>query len=205
MPGAAKPQARDRLTNVGGPQATAPSLPASAQLPVVSRANWAEDSGCLFPPGFAESMLIWFRAATRQKGMVGGMIHVDVTMGGDVPGEAREHAEEKVGALDRFVDVPVLSARVVLVQEANPRIERSARAEGEFDLNGPLIRAKVADIDPIARRPRRAERWSGIFLAATGHGRNPRQARAGRCEGDNIGGRTSGNAPRPARDARSPL
>ena len=77
------------------------------------------------------------------------MIHVDVTIRGDVPGEAREHAEEKVGALDRFVDVPVLSARVVLVQEANPRIERPARAEGDIDLNGPVIRAKVADLDPI--------------------------------------------------------
>ena len=78
------------------------------------------------------------------------MIQVDVTMRGDVPDEAREHAEEKVGALDRLVEIPVLGARVVLVQEANPRIERSARAEGEIDLNGPMIRAKVADLDPIA-------------------------------------------------------
>ena len=78
------------------------------------------------------------------------MIQVDVTMRGDVPGEAREHAEEKIGALDRLVDIPVLGPRVVLVQEANPRIERSTRAEGEIDLNGPMIRAKVADLDPIA-------------------------------------------------------
>jgi ribosomal subunit interface protein len=78
------------------------------------------------------------------------MIQVDVTMRGDVPGEAREHAEEKVGTLDRLVDVPVLGARVVLAQEANPRIERPARAEGEIDLNGPVLRAKVAAADPIA-------------------------------------------------------
>jgi ribosomal subunit interface protein len=76
-------------------------------------------------------------------------MQVDVTTRGDVPGKAREHAEEKIGGLDRLVDVPVLSARVVLVQEANPRIERSARAEGEIDLNGPVVRAKVADLDPI--------------------------------------------------------
>jgi ribosomal subunit interface protein len=78
------------------------------------------------------------------------MIQVDVTMRGDVPSEARDHAEQKIGALDRLVEVPVLSARVVLAQEANPRIERPARAEGEIDLNGPRIRAKVADLDPIA-------------------------------------------------------
>jgi ribosomal subunit interface protein len=78
------------------------------------------------------------------------MIQVDVTMRGDVPGDAREHAEEKVGTLDRLVDVPVLGARVVLVQEANPRIERPARAEGEIDLNGPVIRAKVAAADQIS-------------------------------------------------------
>lgn len=75
------------------------------------------------------------------------MIEVEVTLRGQVPDGAREHAEEKVGALDRLIDVPVLGARVVLRQEANPRIERGARAEGEIDLNGPVIRASVADID----------------------------------------------------------
>jgi ribosomal subunit interface protein len=78
------------------------------------------------------------------------MIQVDVTIRGDVPGEAREHAEQKIAALDRLVAVPVLSARVVLAQEANPRIERPSWAECEIDLNGPRIRAKVADVDPIA-------------------------------------------------------
>ncbi len=77
------------------------------------------------------------------------MIDVDVTLRGEVPPEAREHAEEKIGALDRLVDVPILGARVVLRQEANPRIERGARAEGEVDLNGPVVRASVADIEPI--------------------------------------------------------
>ena len=78
------------------------------------------------------------------------MIQVDVTMRGDVPDVAREHAQEKVGALDRLVNIPVLDAEVVLVQEANPRIERSARAECELDLNGRMIRAKVTNLDPIA-------------------------------------------------------
>jgi len=111
------------------------------------------------------------------------MIEVDVTMRGDIPGEAREHAEEKVGALDRLVDVPVISARVVLAQEANPRIERAARAEGEIDLNGPLIRAKVADIDPITAvnsLAQRLERQLRNFIdRRTDQARRPNEPRAG--------------------------
>ena len=111
------------------------------------------------------------------------MIQVDVTMRGDVPGEAREHAEEKVGALDRLVELPVLGARVVIVQEANPRIERSARAEGEIDLNGPMIRAKVADLDPIAAvnsLTERLERQLRSFVdRRTDQARRPTERKAG--------------------------
>jgi ribosomal subunit interface protein len=111
------------------------------------------------------------------------MIHVEVTIRGDVPDEAREHAEEKVGALDRLVDIPVLGARVVLVQEANPRIERSARAEGEIDLNGPMIRAKVADFDPIAAvdsLTQRLERQLRSFVdRRTDQARRPTERKAG--------------------------
>jgi ribosomal subunit interface protein len=111
------------------------------------------------------------------------MIQVDVTMRGDVPGKAREHAEEKVGALDRLLDIPVLGARVVLVQEANPRIERSARAEGEIDLNGPMIRAKVADVDPIAAvnsLTQRLERQLRSFVdRRTDQARRPTERKAG--------------------------
>ena len=111
------------------------------------------------------------------------MIQVDVTMRGDIPGEAREHAEEKVGALDRLVDVPVLSARVVLVQEANPRIERPARAEGEIDLNGPVVRAKVADLDPITAvnsLTQRLERQLRSFVdRRTDRARRPTEREAG--------------------------
>ena len=119
----------------------------------------------------------------RGKEVVGGMIQVDVTMRGDVPGEARELAEEKVGALDRLVEIPVLGARVVLVQEANPRIERSARAEGEIDLNGPMIRAKVADLDPIAAvnsLTERLERQLRSFVdRRTDQARRPTERKAG--------------------------
>jgi ribosome-associated translation inhibitor RaiA len=111
------------------------------------------------------------------------MIQVDVTMRGDVPDEARELAREKVGALDRLVEIPVLGARVVLVQEANPRIERSTRAEGEIDLNGPMIRAKVADVDPIAAvnsLTQRLERQLRSFVdRRTDQARRPTERKAG--------------------------
>ncbi len=111
------------------------------------------------------------------------MIQVDVTMRGDVPGEAREHAEEKVGALDRLVDIPILGARVVLAQEANPRIERPARAEGEIDLNGRMIRAKVADLDLVTAvnsLTQRLERQLRSFVdRRTDRARRPAEREAG--------------------------
>lgn len=94
------------------------------------------------------------------------MIEVEVTTRGEVSAEAREHAEEKIGSLDRLVDSPIRHARVVLTEEANPRIERGSRAEGEIDLNGPIIRASVADIGALAainqlaqRLERQLRRW----------------------------------------------
>jgi ribosomal subunit interface protein len=111
------------------------------------------------------------------------MIQVDVTMRGEVPGGARAHAEERIGALDRLVEIPVLGARVVLVQEANPRIERPARAEGEIDLNGPMIRAKVADLDStsaINSLAQRLERQLRSFVdRRTDRARRPTERQAG--------------------------
>ena len=69
---------------------------------------------------------------------------VDVTVRGEVPEDARELAEEKIGALDRYVNTQFLRGHVVLRMEANPRIERPARAEGEVFLDGRMIRAHVA-------------------------------------------------------------
>ena len=78
------------------------------------------------------------------------MIEVDVTARGEVPESAREYAVERIGRLEQVVESPGMRARVVLNQEANPRIERPARAEGEISLNGPVVRASVADIDASA-------------------------------------------------------
>lgn len=75
------------------------------------------------------------------------MIEVDVTARGEVPDDAREHAVERIGRLEHVVESPQMRAHVVLTQEANPRIERPSRAEGEISMNGPVIRASVADIE----------------------------------------------------------
>ncbi len=83
---------------------------------------------------------------------------VDVTARGEVPEEARTLAADKIGALDRYVNARLLRAHVVLHQEPNPRIERSAQAEGEVLLDGTRVRAHVADytmeaaIDGLAHR-----------------------------------------------------
>lgn len=84
-------------------------------------------------------------------------MHVDVTGRGDVPNDALDYARERIGRLEGHARAPVERAHVVLRQEANPRIERPARAEGELDLGGPVVRAQVAEvamspaIDALAR------------------------------------------------------
>ena len=77
------------------------------------------------------------------------MVDVDVTVRGDLPADVSEYAKERIGTVDRLIDSPISHARVVLTEEANPRIERSSRAEAEVGLNGPIIRASVADIEPM--------------------------------------------------------
>lgn len=76
-------------------------------------------------------------------------MEVEITTRGDIPDEARERVTEKIGSLDRLIDNPIVSGRVVLTQKANPRMERPSIAEGEVHLNGPVIRAKVAEPDPV--------------------------------------------------------
>lgn len=88
-------------------------------------------------------------------------MNVEVTARGAVPEAAKEAARTKVGRLDRFVKGPVLGARVVLIQEQNPRIEQRARAEGEINLAGRPIRARVtapameAAVDELAEHLQR--------------------------------------------------
>lgn len=69
---------------------------------------------------------------------------VDVTIRGEVPDSAKLRAADEIGRLEEIVTEPVLGARVLLRQERNPRIELGARAEGEVDVNGHLVRGRVA-------------------------------------------------------------
>ncbi len=127
---------------------------------------------------------------------------VDITVRGEVPEQAREHAVEKIGRLERVVDSPEMRARVVLSQEANPRIERPSRAEGEISLNGPVVRAAVADGDPIAainELASRLERQLRRFVdRRAARARRPREHEAGEWRHGDLGGN------RPERFRRDP-
>lgn len=72
------------------------------------------------------------------------MIDVAVTSRGRVAAAEKDHAYERVGVLDRYVSDPVLGARVMLTYERNRRLERPARAEGELNVNGHMLRGRVA-------------------------------------------------------------
>lgn len=70
---------------------------------------------------------------------------VRVTRRGHVAPRLEEDVRRQLAPLDRLVKAPVLDAHVVLTQEENPRIARPARAEAEIDLNGHVIRGRVAE------------------------------------------------------------
>lgn len=92
---------------------------------------------------------------------------VDVTVRGEVPEGARELAAEKIGGLDRYVNTRFLRGHVVLRMEANPRIERRARAEGEVLLDGRMVRAQVASYDmttAVDQLAQRLERQLRAFV-----------------------------------------
>jgi ribosomal subunit interface protein len=88
-------------------------------------------------------------------------INIEVTARGKVSEHARADAREKLAGLESVVKGPILDARIVLVQEANPRIPMPARAEAEVDLQGRSIRARSAApsmeaaVDEVAERLRR--------------------------------------------------
>lgn len=88
-------------------------------------------------------------------------INVEVTSRGEVEQHARAEAREKVAALERYINGPVLGARVVLSEEANPRIQNPARAEAEIALEGRVVRARAdgpsiqAAVDELAHRLQR--------------------------------------------------
>jgi ribosome-associated translation inhibitor RaiA len=89
---------------------------------------------------------------------------VDVTARGEVARSCLEVARDKVGAVERVLNGPVLGARVVLTQERNPRIAQPARAEGEIELPHMTVHVKVcaesmeAAVDELAERLQRQAR-----------------------------------------------
>ncbi len=85
-------------------------------------------------------------------------MHVDVTVRGEVAPQAVRTARKEVGALERIVKGPLTHARVVLIQEENPRIEHGARAEGEVLLAGRPVRAHAARATMAAAVDEMAER-----------------------------------------------
>jgi ribosomal subunit interface protein len=88
-------------------------------------------------------------------------INVEVTARGNVSRRARAEARRKLERLEGFSKGPILGARVVLIQEPNPRIALPARAEAEINLQGRLIRARAAApsmeaaVDDVAERLQR--------------------------------------------------
>lgn len=74
------------------------------------------------------------------------MIDVAVTAKGDVDDAQKDHARERVAALERCVSDPVLGARVMLRRERNRSLERPARAEAELNVNGHMVRGRVASV-----------------------------------------------------------
>ena len=85
-----------------------------------------------------------FPDAGRPASSYGRGMDVQVTSRGEVPERAKRLAREEVARLERYVKGPVMAARVVLIQEENPRIPLPARAEGEVVLAGRPVRARTA-------------------------------------------------------------
>jgi ribosomal subunit interface protein len=110
-------------------------------------------------PGEADGGRIELHRRSMERSM--SPINIEVTSRGDVSDEAREQARATLGQLERFVKGPILGARVVLIQEPNPRIPMPARAEAEVDLQGRLVRARAdgpsitAAVDELAERLKR--------------------------------------------------
>jgi ribosome-associated translation inhibitor RaiA len=105
-------------------------------------------------------------------------MQVEVTVRGEVPPELADIARTKVAALEHTVKGSLMRARVVLMQEANPRIARGARAEGEVVLAGHPIRASVAAPVMVAAIDELAERLQDELRAYVERHIDVRRSRA---------------------------
>lgn len=69
---------------------------------------------------------------------------VEVVADPDIPENARSRANRKIAALVRYVNEPVLHARVRLTRSHDPAQDRPVIAQGNLDFNGRVVRAQVA-------------------------------------------------------------
>jgi ribosomal subunit interface protein len=74
-------------------------------------------------------------------------LSVSVSTQGNVPGPARQRAEEKLTQLIEHIREPVLFAEIRLLADSAPVRARPAMAEATLDINGTPIRAQVAAAD----------------------------------------------------------
>jgi ribosomal subunit interface protein len=74
-------------------------------------------------------------------------LEVDLATSGQVPDGVKQYATDKVTALVRYTNRPILFAQVRLVLDAKPSLERPAQAEATLDVNGQPVRAHVAGHD----------------------------------------------------------
>jgi len=80
----------------------------------------------------------------RRKRSLVGEFDVEVSTRGRVGTADKRYAEEKIARVGKLAPRPVLFARVILREEANPSLQRRAVAEGNLDVSGRIVRAQVA-------------------------------------------------------------
>ena len=127
---------------------------------------------------------------------------VEVTARGQIPDSTRRLAAEELARLERYVKGPVMSGRIVLTQEQNPRIPMPARAEGEVVLAGRAVRARTAAgsmeaaVDDLGERLQRQVRRYVDRMSA--RQREPAESRLGEWRHGSL------RSPRPERSFRPP-
>jgi ribosome-associated translation inhibitor RaiA len=93
----------------------------------------------------AEQWIAGARPGSRRRGAPSQVLPAVEVVARDTRAEAaRDYAERKVRAVVEAIGEPILHARVKLSIAPDPAVERPARAEAALDVNGQLVRARVA-------------------------------------------------------------
>lgn len=86
----------------------------------------------------------WLGTEPELPGETDETISTEVVTRGQVSEAASDYARQKLDGVFRFLDGPILLARIKLTQAANPSIRDAAMAEATVDFDGSLIRAHAA-------------------------------------------------------------